>query len=372
MEFGLFSESGVRGNAVAAQSYGEDLQEIVTADRLGFVEAWIAERASRSDRRTRDILSAANVFIGAAGALTTRIRLGTGIRPLPYYHPYTVATEAAVCDHLTGGRFMLGYGGTHGTEGGDHHVQIGIPGEHQRAMVYEAVEFILKCFTCQEPFDFDGRFWHGRNINIVPRPLQQPHPPIAAACSGAVETLEVAGRNGFIPLLGRGLDSPSAIREMGDGYLKVAVDAGRPPNRSLFRVVRHVYVSRTRHEARQELRAGMVPWIERRRSIRDLTGIMRWIEPDQTGEAYFDYLLDSGYLCAGDPDAVCETIQDYYTKSGGFGVLLVFAAQGYVPYGHWERSMRLIADQVAPRLKQLDPDRETLDAAAAHPSRTPA
>ena len=106
MEFGIFSESGVRGNAVAAQSYAEDLQEIVAADRLGFCEAWIAERASRSDRRTKDILSAANVFLGAAGALTTHIRLGTGIRPLAYYHPYTVATEAAVCDHMTGGRFI--------------------------------------------------------------------------------------------------------------------------------------------------------------------------------------------------------------------------------------------------------------------------
>lgn len=357
MELGLFSESGVRGNAVAGQSYGEDLQEIVAADRLGFVEAWIAERASRSDRRTQDVLSAANVFIGAAGALTTRIRLGTGIRPLPYYHPYTVATEAAVCDHMTGGRFMLGYGGTHSNEGGDHHVQIGVNGEDQRGMVYEAVDFILKCFTCQEPFDFDGKYWHGKNINIVPRPVQKPHPPIAAACSGAAETLEVAGSNGFIPLLGRGLDTPAAIREMGDGYLKAAVGAGRSPARGQFRVVRHVYVSRTEQEARAELRAGMVPWIERRRSIRDLNGIMRWLLPEQTSAAYFDYLLDSGYIAVGDPDTVCETLQDYYHESGGFGVLLVFAAQGYVPHAEWERSMRLIAEQVAPRLRDLDPDR---------------
>lgn len=356
MEFGIFSESGVRGHAVAAQSYAEDLQEIVTADRLGFCEAWIAERASRSDRRTRDILSAANVFIGAAGALTTQIRLGTGIRPLAYYRPYVVATEAAVCDHMTGGRFMLGYGGTHGIENGDHHVQIGIPGEDQRAMVYEAVDYIMKCFTCPEPFDFDGQFWHGRNIQILPRPLQQPHPPLAAACSGAVETIDLAARSGFIPLFGRGLESPSTIREWGDAYVKLAKEAGRPPSRRQFRVVRHVYVSSTRQGAREELRAGMVAWIERRRSINDLSGIMRWMEPGQTGDAYFDYLLDAGYIFVGDPDGVCEAIRDYYDESGGFGVLLVFAAQGYVSQEGWERSLGLIAEQVAPRLSQLDPD----------------
>ena len=217
----------------------------------------------------------------------------------------------------------------------------------------------MKCFTCPEPFDFDGKFWHGRNIHIIPRPLQQPHPPIAAACSGAVETLDVAGSNGFIPLLGRGLDTPAAIREMGDGYVRAAVGAGRTPSRSLFRVVRHVYVSRTRQEARAELRAGMAPWVERRRSIRDLTGIMRWMEPEQAAEAYVDYLLDSGYICVGDPDSVCETLQDYYTESGGFGVLLVFAAQGYVSYEQWEQSLHLSADQVAPRLRHLDPDQGT-------------
>jgi alkanesulfonate monooxygenase SsuD/methylene tetrahydromethanopterin reductase-like flavin-dependent oxidoreductase (luciferase family) len=332
----------------------------VAADRLGFVEAWIAERASRSDRRTSDILSAANVFIGAAGALTTRIRLGTGIRPLPYYHPYTVATEAAVCDHMTGGRFMLGYGGTHSGEGGDHHVQIGIRSEDQRGMVYEAVDFIVKCFTCPEPFDFDGKFWQGRNIHIMPRPLQQPHPPIAAACSGAVETLEVAGSHGFIPLLGRGLDAPAAIREMGDGYVRAALEAGRTPERRQFRVAHHVYVSRTRQQAEAELRDGMVPWIERRRSIHDFNGLMRWLEPEQTASTYFDYLLDAGYLWAGDPDAMCETLEDYYRASGGFGVLLIFAAQGYVSLEQWKRSLHLIADQVAPRLRHLDPDRDAI------------
>ena len=140
--------------------------------------------------------------------------------------------------------------------------------------------------------------------------------------------------------------------------MKIAVEAGRPPSRGLFRVVRHVYVSSTQQAARAELRAGMVPWIERRRSIRDLSGIMRWMEPGQTGDAYFDYLLDSGYIFVGDPDGVCEAIRNYYTESGGFSVLLVFAAQGYVSPERWEQSMHLIAEQVAPRLSQLDPDRD--------------
>ncbi|MBM2812859.1 MAG: class flavin-dependent oxidoreductase, partial [Chloroflexi bacterium] len=158
MKFGLFSESGHRGNPSATTTYREDVWEITIADELGFQEAWVAERGSRTRGQAPDIVSAANLLIIDAAARTKQIRLGTGIKPLPYHHPFTIATEANVCDNLTGGRYMLGYGGTHGLYG-DHHDQLGLEGPSQRPMVYESIDYIMKCFTSDEPFDFDGQFW---------------------------------------------------------------------------------------------------------------------------------------------------------------------------------------------------------------------
>lgn len=355
MEFGLFSESGARGNASATLTYQQDLAEIILADEVGYREVWVAERGSRSRGQSPDIVSAANLLICTAATLTKRIRLGTGIRPLPYHHPFTVATEANVCDHLTGGRYMLGYGGTHGLYG-DHHAQLGIEGEQQRAMTYEAVEFILKCFTCPEAFDFEGEFWHGEGINVLPKSIQQPYVPMAAACSGALPTIETAARHGFMTLFGRGGDPAPKTREMGDAYVAAARAAGRIPSRNLFRVSQHVYVSKTDRQAREELRARVEPWIERQKRGDHADSLSRWVQ-DPSDILSFDTLMDAGYYIVGGPDTVCDRIARYFHESGGFGVLLIITGQGHTEPELWHRSLRLFAEEVAPQLADLDPDR---------------
>src|SRR5207344_3096601 len=101
---------GNRHNKVARTSYQEDLDEIVVADRLGIEEAWISEHGTFLNFQAPDQLPSADLFICKAATLTKQIRMGPGIRPLPFFHPLQVATEAAVCDHLTDGRYMAGFG----------------------------------------------------------------------------------------------------------------------------------------------------------------------------------------------------------------------------------------------------------------------
>src|SRR5665213_2752999 len=148
MEFGLFS-NGQRRNPIAKASYDADLAEIVLADDLGMKEGWISEHGTFVPFQAPDQLPCADLFICKAAAQTTQIRLGPGIRPLPFFHPLQVATEAAVCDHLTGGRYMAGFGLGIGAGGG----QRGVLPASQRAMVREAIDLILKAWTATEPFD---------------------------------------------------------------------------------------------------------------------------------------------------------------------------------------------------------------------------
>ena len=109
MQIGLFS-NGERLNQIAKATYDEDLAEVILADELGVEEAWISEHGTFIRYQAPDQLPCAELFICKATALTKQIRMGPGIRPLPYFHPLQVATDAAVCDHLTNGRYMAGFG----------------------------------------------------------------------------------------------------------------------------------------------------------------------------------------------------------------------------------------------------------------------
>src|SRR5438046_776273 len=109
MHIGMFS-NGNRHRPIAQPTYEEDLREIILADELGLRECWVSEHGVFVAFNAPDQLPSADLFICKAAALTKQIRLGPGIRSLPFHHPLQIATEAAVCDHLTGGRYNAGFG----------------------------------------------------------------------------------------------------------------------------------------------------------------------------------------------------------------------------------------------------------------------
>ncbi|HZT06204.1 MAG TPA: LLM class flavin-dependent oxidoreductase [Chloroflexota bacterium] len=352
MDFGLFSESGHRLNPRAADAYDEDLAEVILGDQLGMTEAWIAE----PNHVRPNTVTHAYFLMARAAAVTDRIRFGSGIRQLPLHHPVDVAQEANAIDNVTHGRYIFGYGGTHLVT----HEQLQMRGieverEETRAMVYESVEFLLRCFTETEPFDFDGRYWQGRNVHILPRPYQQPHIPIAAGCSGSTETLELAARHGFAPLLGRGTDSAEELRSWGDTYLSAAAAAGQPASRKQFRVAHVAYVGESDSRAREEVYEGLCQLIEDRK--KEPVYLLRRIDPGMTlDDVTFDYMLESGFYWVGGPDTIYQRIKDFYDGSGGFGTLLMFCGLPIAPPEKIADSMHRLMEQVAPRLAHLDPD----------------
>src|SRR4051812_39346045 len=101
MEFGIFS-NGFRPHTSAAQTYQEDLAEIVLADRLGFRDAYISEHHGEP---------VPELLMCKAAALTTQIRMGAAVKLIHLAHPVDTAIQAAVTDHVIGGgRFIFGFG----------------------------------------------------------------------------------------------------------------------------------------------------------------------------------------------------------------------------------------------------------------------
>ena len=357
MEFGLFS-NGERMNRIAADSYDEDLYEVMAADKYGMKEAWISEHVGRSVGGRPDTLSVADMFIIKAATLTKRIKLGPGVRPIAFYHPVQVAMDAAMVDQLTRGRYMFGFGV--GGPGADSMAQRGLGGNEtklRRERMHEAIDLITRCWTSEEPFDYEGAFWQGKGINPLPKPYQKPRMPVGVASSKTMGTAELAGREGFMPLLSQ-YDEPHHMRELSEAYREGCEEAGRKFHRSEVRACRFIYVSDTFKKAKEELRPTITASIERHKKGFPHHFAHCLPPSGDVMDITWDYLADGGHWFVGDPDRVAGLVKHHYEESGGFGTLLLVVGKDYATRQQRARSLKLFMEQVAPRLRELDPDRE--------------
>jgi alkanesulfonate monooxygenase SsuD/methylene tetrahydromethanopterin reductase-like flavin-dependent oxidoreductase (luciferase family) len=317
----------------------------VHADALGMTEAWISEHGTFLSWEKPDTLPCADLFICKAAALTKNIRMGPGIRPLPFFHPVQVATDVAVCDHLTGGRYLAGFGlglGTGNGQRGD------LPGD-RRVMMTEAINLILRCWASPEPFDWNGEIWQGKNWHVIPQPLTQPRPEVAIACSRSEGTLALAAEMGFLPLMSWNPPTDQ-IKQMLGMYMDGETN-DIPARRSRARVSRVVYVAETDEQAYKDMED--VDLGTPKHSGR----LDQYIPEGGTrDDVTMVNLMKSGDFFGGSPDTVYEGLKNFYDEVGGFGTLLIIAGRNWGTLEQRKRSWALFMEEVAPRLAKLDAD----------------
>ncbi len=196
MRFGIFYEhQNPRPWAERRSEHAllkDALAQIELADRLGFDYVWEVEHHFLEEYSHS---SAPEVFLAAAAARTQRIRLGHGIVQIPpaVNHPARVAERIATLDLISDGRVEFGTGeSSSAAELGGFLVERG----RKRAMWEDAMGAITRMFV-EEPFaGWDSEFWSMPPRNVIPKPLQKPHPPLWVACSRR-ETIQFAARNGI-------------------------------------------------------------------------------------------------------------------------------------------------------------------------------
>ncbi|MEK9647244.1 MAG: LLM class flavin-dependent oxidoreductase, partial [Alphaproteobacteria bacterium] len=117
--------------------FDRDLDVVTLCDKLGFDEAWIGEHYSGGV----ETIASPEVMIAVAAERTKHIRLGTGVRSLPYTHPFSVANSLVQLDHMTRGRVMLGVGpGALPIDA----MQLGIDPTRTREMMEKSLEAIVR------------------------------------------------------------------------------------------------------------------------------------------------------------------------------------------------------------------------------------
>ena len=208
MKFGIFYELQLPkpwGPDDERQLVQDALAQVELADRLGLDYAWAVEHHFLEEYSH---CSASDVFLAAAAARTKRIRLGHGIRQVipNYNHPARTAEAIAMLDLVSNGRAELGIG-----EGATR-LELGgfnIPAKEKRAMSLEAAEQIANMMVMTPYPGFEGRSFKMPCRNVIPKPVQKPHPPMWMACTNR-DTIKIAASLGLGALAFSFLDEAEA------------------------------------------------------------------------------------------------------------------------------------------------------------------
>ncbi len=179
----------------------ETIEQCVLADEMGFDAVWFVEHHFLT---TFSMSPCPEVIFGALSRLTKRIRLGFGVVILPYHHPVRVAERVAMVDHLSHGRVEFGTGRSAAYE----QTGMGIDPRLTREMWEESLAMVPKIWESLT-FEWEGRFWNVPPREVLPKPYQQPHPPIWVAALQPA-TYELAAQKG-IGCMALGVNAPSVL-----------------------------------------------------------------------------------------------------------------------------------------------------------------
>lgn len=173
--------------------YERALQRIEIMDKTGYDGVWLAEHHFT----TYSVCPSVHMMGLYVASRTQYLRIGTGISLAAFYHPLRLAEEVAFLDVLTGGRVNWGAGrGFDPTE----FKAFGVPIEESYPRFREAVEIVLAAWT-NERLNWSGEYWHFEEVEVLPKPLQQPHPPTWMAASSP-NSICWAASQGYSIMLG--------------------------------------------------------------------------------------------------------------------------------------------------------------------------
>ena len=238
MKFGIFYEHQIPrpwDTDAEHRIYREALEQVELADRMGIDFAWevehhFLEKYSHS--------SAPEVFLAACSQRTKRIRLGHGVVLMPpgYNHPARVAERIAALDLISDGRVEFGTGESASIlELGGYRVALA----EKRAAWREALEQCLNMMVMAPYPGFEGKYFSMPCRNVVPKPLQKPHPPVWVACSNR-ETIKLAAQLGVGALTFAFVD-PTEAKQWVDDYYRIiktdCVPIGHSVNANIAMVI---------------------------------------------------------------------------------------------------------------------------------------
>ncbi|MCC6917737.1 MAG: LLM class flavin-dependent oxidoreductase [Alphaproteobacteria bacterium] len=285
-----------------------------------------------------------------------------------YNPPVRVAEEFAMLDCITGGRLVAGF--PVGTSMDTNYCYGQIP-SLTREKYQEAHDLIIKAWTTREPFAFNGRYNKLRHVNIWPRPIQQPYPPIHIPGGGSVETYDFCIDNTYSYSY-LSFSGYLRARALMKGYWDRVEERGTPdksPYRAGF--AQTICVAETDAEA-EKLYARHIDYFYNRclhvypgfadapgyRTIKTIqTGALSQYAPPTGGYGSMSWkqLNEEGHVIAGSPETVRQRMEDLI-KGLHVGNIFCLMHVGDMPADKCMYSTKLFAEKVMPKLRNMFPD----------------
>ena len=196
------------------------------AEELGFAGVWGFDHFQPMYGEGPGECFEGNTTLAALSGLTERVRLGLLVTGMTYRHPAVFAAEAITIDHASGGRLELSYGAAWF---GDEHEQLGIPfpATKDRLDAFEEAVQIVRGLLTTDRFTFEGEHFSVHDATLLPRPVQQPHPPIWIGASGEQRMMPIAAKHADV---WHCFGPPSVLGPKSDRISAHAEVAGRDPS----------------------------------------------------------------------------------------------------------------------------------------------
>ena len=363
MQLGLFYQMQVPKPWTAeseSDRYWQMMEQVSYAEELGFARVWLTEHQFRSEWSHS---SAPDVTLAALSQRTTRMRLGIAVTVPPVQHPLHIAARIATLDILSKGRVDLGVG----RSGYPYQMAaFGVELEDATGMVEESLEILPRAWT-EAKVSYSGRHYQIPPREILPKPVQKPHPPIWLGCSRE-ETFAKAGRQGLgcLAMAGGG---PERLGRLIGVYHEAAKRA-EPVSKVVCEQVSASTVAicaETRQQAFQR-GAEIIDWYRQQQDLRDarvwseqnperVPADYRWHYDRSTDanspkrdETSSLAQIESGRYCIGDPDD-CIRFLERYEESGVDEIMPLFQV-GPITHEEVMTTLRLFGEHVIPHFRE--------------------
>lgn len=344
--------------ARAQSLYKTYIDAMVFAEECGF--DWVG--CNEHHFSPYGLMSNCNLIGSVLAHRTSRIKLGMLGNLVPLLNPVRVAEEYAMIDVMSGGRLIAGF-------------MRGIPHEYRAYNVNpdeslgrldEAARLIVKCWTSDEPFRWEGEFYNFPSVSIWPRPMQRPHPPLLMSASTAESAAFAAKHKAIMGMtLIADLDVARANIDL---YKREARSHGWEPEKRHILSGHQCVIAETDAEALDIMRGGldyfhqvlMRPQREAQTQVLKETGYYG----TDASKQYFDKRLatlrertleeqiEAGTVLCGSPESVARQMTRIHAALN-HGVINMTMKIGNMPDAAVRRGMELFRDRVLPRVRDL-------------------
>ncbi|MDI3408188.1 LLM class flavin-dependent oxidoreductase [Streptomyces cavernicola] len=352
MKFGIvFFPTVGPADKPAPEYFDEALRLVDLAEELGYdhvkmVEHYFFPYGGYSPDPT--------TFLAAAAGRTKRIRLGTSATIPAFQHPVKLAGKLAMLDNISGGRLDAAFGRAFLP---DEFKAFGIPMDESKDRFVEGTEAIKRLWS-EENVVFEGRFHQFGPVTLLPRPVQQPHPPVFVTTARSAESCAEAGRNGHHLQTVPNVMSTEELQSRLAVYRAEWAASGREPGTERIHFSYPCVVAHDGDAARAKGRldddrntaaiaAAVASWETTRSEA--YPGYERLVAA--TKQSHFDSKMEQKKLLIGAPDQVRAQLEQIADWFGDDISVSLSVHSGHLSFKDAETTMRLMAEDVIPKLK---------------------